>query len=114
MKNNTKLKKATVKIDQRRPLGPQDSERQTLGCRHATPDVCRNNATHRVAAQTRRLNRKRQGSIATSTRTVLTTLASGTAPTQKAGPGPAAQSQEHANCWRSVPPNGVCSKLYWG
>ena len=34
-----------MKVDQRRPLGAQDSERQTFGCRHATPDNCRNNAT---------------------------------------------------------------------
>jgi hypothetical protein len=28
-----------------RPLDVQDTEHQTLGCRHATPDFCRNNAT---------------------------------------------------------------------
>lgn len=32
-------------IDQWRPLSVFDSELQTLGCRHSTPDICRNNAT---------------------------------------------------------------------
>jgi len=31
--------------NQRRPLGPQDSLRQTLGCRHSNPNICKNNAT---------------------------------------------------------------------
>lgn len=31
--------------NQRRPLGPQDSLQNTLGCRHSNPNICKNNAT---------------------------------------------------------------------
>jgi len=33
-----------VKVDQRRPLSPTDSETQTIGCRHSHPDICRNHS----------------------------------------------------------------------
>ena len=38
------------KLDQRRPLEPEDTELQTLGCRHSNPDICRNNATPKKCA----------------------------------------------------------------
>lgn len=34
-----------MKIDQWRDLCADDSEAQTIGCRHSSPDICRNNAT---------------------------------------------------------------------
>jgi hypothetical protein len=34
-----------MKNDQRRALTPQDTLSQTEGCRHANPDICRNNLT---------------------------------------------------------------------
>jgi hypothetical protein len=34
-----------LKIDQRRPLTNVDTEFQTLGCRHSTPAICKNNMT---------------------------------------------------------------------
>ena len=34
-----------IRIDQRRVLDAQDSEAQTVGCRHSNPAICANNAT---------------------------------------------------------------------
>jgi hypothetical protein len=39
------LKMPTNWKHQWRPLTDQDTECQTVGCRHSTPDFCRNNAT---------------------------------------------------------------------
>jgi hypothetical protein len=36
---------ATMKLDQKRPLSPHDTEWETLGCRHSNPDICRNHST---------------------------------------------------------------------
>jgi hypothetical protein len=36
------------------PLEPQDTERQTLGCRHAKPDFCSKNCMEDVCAHVRR------------------------------------------------------------
>ena len=38
------------KLDQRRPLEPEDTEVQTLGCRHSNPDTCKNNRTPKKCA----------------------------------------------------------------
>ena len=44
------------KIDQKRPLGSQDTELQTLGCRHSNPNICRNNSTPKKCAFVREDN----------------------------------------------------------
>lgn len=31
--------------DQKRPLSEQDTSEKTLGCRHSTPDICKNHST---------------------------------------------------------------------
>ena len=32
-------------LDRKRPLSDKDSLEQTLGCRHSSPDICKNNST---------------------------------------------------------------------
>tara|TARA_Y100000588_G_scaffold261927_1_gene276532 strand:+ start:1174 stop:1389 length:216 start_codon:yes stop_codon:yes gene_type:complete len=32
-------------VDQKRPLLAEDTEFQTVGCRHSNPDICKNNGT---------------------------------------------------------------------
>jgi hypothetical protein len=39
-----------MKVDQWRPLSAQDTESQTLGCRHSNPDICRNHSTPKKCA----------------------------------------------------------------
>ncbi len=39
-----------MKNDQRRPLSSLDTENQTVGCRHSTPDICKNNSTENKCA----------------------------------------------------------------
>jgi hypothetical protein len=34
----------------REPLGLQDTEKETLGCRHANPDLCAKNSMQKVCA----------------------------------------------------------------
>jgi len=45
-----------LKVDRRRPLSDLDTEFQTLGCRSATPENCRNNRTERKCAFVREDN----------------------------------------------------------
>jgi hypothetical protein len=41
-----KLPRSTkLKVDQWRDLSAQDNLLQTLGCRHSSPDICRNHST---------------------------------------------------------------------
>jgi hypothetical protein len=39
-----------MKVDQRRELSEIDNEHQTLGCRHSSPDICKNNSTENKCA----------------------------------------------------------------
>jgi len=43
-------------LDQWRALEPEESEQQTLGCRHSNPNICRNNATPGKCAFVRKDN----------------------------------------------------------
>jgi hypothetical protein len=45
-----------MKTDQRRPLTVHDTLHQTLGCRHSSPNICRNNATPGKCAFVRKDN----------------------------------------------------------
>lgn len=36
-----------------KPLQPQDSEKQTLGCRHTNPDICAKNGLPKVCSMVR-------------------------------------------------------------
>jgi hypothetical protein len=39
-----------MRVDQKRPLTPLDSEQKTYGCRHSNPSICKNNSTLGICA----------------------------------------------------------------
>jgi len=40
----------TLKLDQWRPLDINETELQTVGCRHSSPNICKNNRTEKKCA----------------------------------------------------------------
>jgi hypothetical protein len=44
------LQEIAMKLDQWRPLDPRETELQTVGCRHSTPEICKNNRTEKKCA----------------------------------------------------------------